>query len=70
MLTGGFALWRLFRSRVQQIVGATSSAMKRSGNVLPPPIDELSNTSFTSTENSTIRSAVSVKSLVFYYACW
>ncbi|XP_009790896.1 uncharacterized protein [Nicotiana sylvestris] len=45
------------RSRVQQIVGATSSAMKRSGNVLPPPIDELSNTSFTSTENSTIRSA-------------
>ncbi|XP_059309131.1 uncharacterized protein LOC132060223 isoform X1 [Lycium ferocissimum] len=46
------------RNRVQQIVGATSNMTNRSGNVLPPPIDELSRTGFTSTETSSIRNAV------------
>ncbi|XP_049373371.1 uncharacterized protein LOC125838350 isoform X2 [Solanum verrucosum] len=52
------------RSRVQQIVGASSSAMKRSGNILPPPINELSCTSFTSTESSTIQSAGAASDIV------
>ncbi|MCD7450031.1 CCR4-NOT transcription complex subunit 4 [Datura stramonium] len=46
------------RNRVQQIVGVASSMMNRSGDVLPPPIDELSSTSVTSTETSSIRNAV------------
>lgn len=37
--------------------------MNRSGNVLPPPIDELSSTGFTLTETSSIRNAVSVRNL-------
>ncbi|XP_016436263.2 uncharacterized protein LOC107762420 [Nicotiana tabacum] len=44
------------RNRVQQIVGDISNMTNRSGNVLPPPIDELSNTS---TEKSSIRNATS-----------
>ncbi|XP_015073961.1 uncharacterized protein LOC107018096 isoform X4 [Solanum pennellii] len=52
------------RSRVQQIVGASSSAMKRSGNILPPPINELSCTSFTSTESSTTQSAGAASDIV------
>ncbi|KAK4356084.1 hypothetical protein RND71_025055 [Anisodus tanguticus] len=52
------------RSRVQQIVGASSSAMKRSGNVLPPPVNEIPSTSFTSTENSTIQSAGATSDIV------
>ncbi|PHT54247.1 hypothetical protein CQW23_08709 [Capsicum baccatum] len=47
------------RNRVQQIVGAASNMMNRSGSVLPPPIDELSSTGFTSTETSSIRNALS-----------
>lgn len=53
----------LYRNRVQQIVGATSNMMNRSGSVLPPPIDELSSTGFTSTETSSIRNALSVRNL-------
>ncbi|XP_055810145.1 uncharacterized protein LOC129880151 isoform X2 [Solanum dulcamara] len=52
------------RSRVQQIVGASSSAMKRSGNVLPPPINELSCSSFTSMESSTIQNAGAASDIV------
>lgn len=33
------------RSRVQQITGATNNSLRRSGNVLPPPADELINIS-------------------------
>ncbi|CAN4106955.1 unnamed protein product [Withania somnifera] len=46
------------RNRVQQVVGATSNMMNRSGNILPPPIDELSSTGFASSETSSIRNAV------------
>ncbi|XP_060184015.1 uncharacterized protein LOC132613799 isoform X1 [Lycium barbarum] len=52
------------RSRVQQIVGASSSAMNRSGNVLPPPVNELSSISFTSTGNSTSQSAGATSDIV------
>ncbi|KAL3339466.1 hypothetical protein AABB24_028197 [Solanum stoloniferum] len=38
--------------------------MKRSGNILPPPINELSCTSFTSTESSTIQSAGAASDIV------
>nr|XP_025886381.1 uncharacterized protein LOC101257555 isoform X3 [Solanum lycopersicum] len=47
------------RNRVQQIAGDASNMMNRSGNVLPPPIDELSSTGFTLTETSSIRNAAS-----------
>lgn len=33
-----------WRSRVQQITGATSNMQRRSGNVLPPPLDDNMNT--------------------------
>ncbi|MCL7034119.1 hypothetical protein MKW94_016476 [Papaver nudicaule] len=38
------------RSRVQQITGATNNSLRRSGNVLPPPADELINISAPSSE--------------------
>ncbi|KAL3649775.1 hypothetical protein CASFOL_006178 [Castilleja foliolosa] len=43
------------RSRVQQIVGATNNVVKRAGNMLPPPVDDICNSS--STYN--IRSGIS-----------
>ncbi|CAN4090219.1 unnamed protein product [Withania somnifera] len=59
------------RNRVQQIVGAISNMMNRSGNVLPPPIDELSSTGYTSTETSSNRNAVNDASndTVNYSSC-
>ncbi|KAI3928996.1 hypothetical protein MKX01_029525 [Papaver californicum] len=38
------------RSRVQQITGATNNSLRRSGNVLPPPADELINISAPTSE--------------------
>ncbi|KAA8539366.1 hypothetical protein F0562_026058 [Nyssa sinensis] len=45
------------RNRVQQIVGATHNMQQRSGNVLPPPVDEPINNSGVCTEKATVRSA-------------
>ncbi|XP_012082267.1 uncharacterized protein LOC105642163 isoform X2 [Jatropha curcas] len=36
------------RSRVQQIIGATNNLHRRSGNVLPPPVDEYTDTNLSS----------------------
>ncbi|KAL0289714.1 UNVERIFIED_CONTAM: General negative regulator of transcription subunit [Sesamum calycinum] len=47
------------RSRVQQIVGATDNVVKRSGNVLPPPLSDIQNSTSTSTDRSTVRSGIS-----------
>ncbi|KAL1552060.1 RING-type E3 ubiquitin transferase [Salvia divinorum] len=47
------------RSRVQQIVGAASNAMTRSGTVLPPPIDNVHISSSTFSDKSTARSSIS-----------
>ncbi|KAL0317491.1 UNVERIFIED_CONTAM: putative general negative regulator of transcription C16 [Sesamum angustifolium] len=46
------------RSRVQQIVGATDNVVKRSGNVLPPPLSDIQNSTST-TDRSTVRSGIS-----------
>ncbi|XP_011077033.1 uncharacterized protein LOC105161135 [Sesamum indicum] len=47
------------RSRVQQIVGATDNVVKRSGNVLPPPLSDIQNSTSTFTDKSTVRSGIS-----------
>ncbi|KAL0402433.1 UNVERIFIED_CONTAM: hypothetical protein Slati_4273200, partial [Sesamum latifolium] len=47
------------RSRVQQIVGATDNVVKRSGNVLPPPLSDIQNSTSTSSDKSTVRSGIS-----------
>ncbi|KAL6565342.1 hypothetical protein OROGR_002293 [Orobanche gracilis] len=47
------------RSRVQQIVGAANNAVKRSGNMLPPPSDDFCNSSSIFTDKATIRSGIS-----------
>ncbi|KAL0298627.1 UNVERIFIED_CONTAM: hypothetical protein Sradi_6522500 [Sesamum radiatum] len=47
------------KSRVQQIVGATDNVVKRSGNVLPPPLSDIQNSTSTSTDRSTVRSGIS-----------
>ncbi|KAI3459024.1 hypothetical protein Pfo_015687 [Paulownia fortunei] len=47
------------RSRVQQIVGATNNVVKRSGNVLPPPADDICNSTSAFTDKSTVRSGIS-----------
>ncbi|KAG8390660.1 hypothetical protein BUALT_Bualt01G0106700 [Buddleja alternifolia] len=47
------------RSRVQQIVGGTNTVVKRSGNVLPPPADDIYNSTSAFTDKSTIRSVMS-----------
>ncbi|PIN16715.1 MOT2 transcription factor [Handroanthus impetiginosus] len=47
------------RGRVQQIVGATNNMLKRSGNVLPPPAEDIYNSNSTFTDKSTLRSGTS-----------
>ncbi|KAL6545304.1 hypothetical protein OROGR_009178 [Orobanche gracilis] len=47
------------RSRVQQIVGAANSAVKRSGNMLPPPSGDFYNSSSIFMDKATIRSGIS-----------
>ncbi|GFP92951.1 ccr4-not transcription complex subunit 4 [Phtheirospermum japonicum] len=47
------------RSRVQQIVGATNNVVKRSGHMLPPPVDDICNGSSAFTDKPTIRSGIS-----------
>ncbi|KAK6136200.1 hypothetical protein DH2020_030032 [Rehmannia glutinosa] len=47
------------RSRVQQIVGAANNVVKRSGDVLPPPVDDICNSTCTFTDKPTIRSGTS-----------
>ncbi|XP_019198505.1 PREDICTED: uncharacterized protein LOC109192361 isoform X2 [Ipomoea nil] len=45
------------RNRVQQITGNTNNMIRRSGNVLPPPVDEFSNTGSLSTEKPPAQNA-------------
>ncbi|KAJ4977848.1 hypothetical protein NE237_008628 [Protea cynaroides] len=47
------------RSRVQQITGTTYNLQRRSGNVLPPPVDDYCNSSASSSGKPTIKSAPS-----------
>ncbi|XP_047970398.1 uncharacterized protein LOC125213735 [Salvia hispanica] len=47
------------RSRVQQIVGAANNVIKRSGTVLPPPLDDVHISSDTFSDKSTTRSSIS-----------
>ncbi|KAL1532793.1 RING-type E3 ubiquitin transferase [Salvia divinorum] len=47
------------RSRVQQIVGAANNVIKRSGTVLPPPLDDVHTNSSSFSDKSTTRSSIS-----------
>lgn len=56
-------LCSICRNRVQQIAGNTNNMIRRSGNVLPPPVDEFSNTGSLSTEKPPAQNAPCVRKL-------
>ncbi|GFP95672.1 ccr4-not transcription complex subunit 4 [Phtheirospermum japonicum] len=52
------------RSRVQQITGSSYSTQRRSGNVLPPPVDDYINNSSASSGKPTTKTAVNTNNSV------
>lgn len=49
---------------MQQIAGAGNSALRRTGSILPPPMDELSNISSISIEKASVKSPLNVRHYV------
>lgn len=49
------------RNRVHQIVGATHNMQRRSGNMLPPPLDDPLNGNGVTTDNAIVGSALKVR---------
>lgn len=49
------------RNRVHQIVGATHNMQQRSGNMLPPPLDDHLNGNGVATDNAIVGSALKVR---------
>lgn len=53
-------IW-LTRNRVQEVAGASNNMLRRSGNFLPPPVEEMTNSSGFSMEKFNAKSAFSVR---------
>ncbi|KAL3520651.1 hypothetical protein ACH5RR_018800 [Cinchona calisaya] len=47
------------RNRVQEVAGASNNMLRRSGNFLPPPVEEMTNGTGSSIEKSTAKSSFS-----------
>uniref|UniRef100_A0A2P2MII1 Uncharacterized protein MANES_04G026900 n=1 Tax=Rhizophora mucronata TaxID=61149 RepID=A0A2P2MII1_RHIMU len=54
------------RSRVQQITAATSNMLRKSGNTLPPPVDDCGNNSSLSAAKPIMKNTSNVS----FFLCW